>query len=736
MSSRCDNVPDCLDRSDEEFCTFCRAGTLCKGVGCVYTELLYHFENVCPVSERPTARPSVVTKYDPLPPAEIYLDGHGMSRHKPVAGNCSDTTFRCQSGLCIPSYMINNGEKDCPYGEDEDIPWENVTCPGYYRCYEYGLCLHPDLVCNGVYECPNKDDERYCDLPCPGNCTCEGFAYTCSDTFDPRAYLGVRYLDVSETHISDIFLQDMYVIEYLRFLNLSHCQLRSVTMYDMPQLLILDLSYNLLNALSLLNLRDLSGLTWLDLSHNPLVPLLDLSFSAFLKLASLTNLETLLLTNTEVTSISNRALSPLSKLVSLDLSDNKLTTYGFEMFQGVSSLQILYSDDGKLCCEYFHQHSLDMCYAPVDELSSCSDLLRSDLFRVFLWTLSVLSIAGNAGVLVYRTIADEQSTSLPFRLLVKNLCASDLLMGVYLMMIGVADEQFRGQYVEKEREWRHSAWCTAAGFLAFVSSEVSALVICCITLDRLLVLCYPLKANIHLKAKSVIALCCCVWCTCLVLAAVPLVAGLEFYGQNGICLPLPITRQQISEQFYAFAVFIVFNFVLFVLVGVGQLVIYTAVRRTGAATGSKRRQQDTTIARRLFLVVFTDFCCWFPVGLIGLLAFSGVPIPGVVNVWIAIFVLPLNSALNPFLYILNTRLEKVEKRQLEARTKRILMKLQTEIPKLQANKVEDIALACIQSKLVQQERFLRLLGFKEDQTRLLEKSSVDKVNTSGMSGTP
>ena len=64
------------------------------------------------------------------------------------------------------------------------------------------------------------------------------------------------------------------------------------------------------------------------------------------------------------------------------------------------------------------------------------------------------------------------------------------------------------------------------------------------------------------------------------------------------------------------------------------------------------------IARRLITVVVSDFLCWFPICVLGLIALSGVPVPGDVNVAMAIFVLPLNSALNPFLYTVNIVLEK------------------------------------------------------------------------------
>ena len=72
-----------------------------------------------------------------------------------------------------------------------------------------------------------------------------------------------------------------------------------------------------------------------------------------------------------------------------------------------------------------------------------------------------------------------------------------------------------------------------------------------------------------------------------------------------------------------------------------------------------------TIARRLVTIAVSDFLCWFPIGLLGLLASGGVSIPGEVNVAMAIFALPINSAINPFLYTLNRMLERRQQKEHE-----------------------------------------------------------------------
>ena len=204
--------------------------------------------------------------------------------------------------------------------------------------------------------------------------------------------------------------------------------------------------------------------------------------------------------------------------------------------------------------------------------------------------------------------------------------------------------------------------CRTAGFLCLMSSEVSAFIICLITLDRFVVLHLPFS-GLHFETRSAAVASGLAWVTGISLAAVPLLPVTlhwQFYSQTGICVPLPITRHDFAGRDYSFAVIIVFNF----FIAIGQAFVYWSIKLNSmSVTNTTGISHDLTIARRLLTVVVSDFVCWFPIGLLGLLACRGVAVPSEVNVAMAIFVLPLNAALNPFLYTFNMLMERRRKKK-------------------------------------------------------------------------
>ena len=602
-------------------------------------------------------------------------------------------------GYCLPLYVLCNGVPDCPHRDDEH-QCERPACRGLYRCRGSTVCLHPTHVCDGWSQCPQHDDEYFCKLTCPHTCECHGYSYFCTRNVSLSPHPQVRFLHASGSGIEPADLGSNTLLIYL---SLAMCRLTQPGSTLFPNLRYLDLSFNQIESVDAVDMHHFPRMISLSLAGNPITSLFDameqqtanVTFSAllsldlsFVKMTAIDpsalrlfpNMQSLNLSHCQVHHVQGQGFQSLTSLEVLDATRCPLTSIPKSIFRGLTSLRRVLSDNYKVCCPATLPVGfvVSRCLAPNDEISSCDALLRSDLYRFALAVFATLATMGNIFSLVLRVFILKEKQHSGYSMFVTHLCVSDFVMGVYLVIIGGADRAYLGTYLWEDTRWKRSVVCKIAGFLSLLSSEVSASIICMVTVDRFLVVRFPFS-RLHFQRRSAQLCCVVLWTMGTVLAAVPLLpatSSWHFYSQTGICIPLPVTRQDFRGRRYAFAVMIIFNFVLFLLIAAGQLVIYMAVRSQSMAEqdNSDRRRKDLAVAQRLFTVVVSDFLCWFPIGLLGVLASRDTPISGEVNVGMAIFVLPLNSALNPFLYSLNT----IRARRARVREQKLLRTLMAE----------------------------------------------------------
>lgn len=81
--------------------------------------------------------------------------------------------------------------------------------------------------------------------------------------------------------------------------------------------------------------------------------------------------------------------------------------------------------------------------------------------------------------------------------------------------------------------------------------------------------------------------------------------------------------------------------------------MYRSIRGNHQSLAS---HSDATVAKRMALLVFTNFACWTPIAFFGLTAVAGYPLISVTHSKILlVFFYPLNACTNPYLYALVTQ---------------------------------------------------------------------------------
>ena len=110
---------------------------------------------------------------------------------------------------------------------------------------------------------------------------------------------------------------------------------------------------------------------------------------------------------------------------------------------------------------------------------------------------------------------------------------------------------------------------------------------------------------------------------------------------------------------YSVVVFVGLNLLFFLLIGIGQISIFRAKTQSQMSGLNlserqleKREREDKAIAKQLSLIAITDFLCWFPIGVMGVMSVAGHEISREAYTWSAVVILPINSAINPILYTL------------------------------------------------------------------------------------
>jgi leucine-rich repeat-containing G protein-coupled receptor 8 len=290
------------------------------------------------------------------------------------------------------------------------------------------------------------------------------------------------------------------------------------------------------------------------------------------------------------------------------------------MFDGLINILYLQVDSYTLCCAQPKAVSKIQCSAPINEISSCSQLIDIPLLSIAIWYIALFAVFGNFFGAFYRLYLRKTKSS--FAILSINLNIADFLMGIYLYVIAGANLNFDGRYGFEDYFWRHSTSCAFAGVLATLSSEASALFVLFITIDRILIVRFPFSilGQRVLIAKIASGF---IWVISLLLSLVPLFGNEyfdEYYSSSGICISLPLSVIRKPGWEYSMAIFVGANFAIFIGILIGQLVIFMDAVRMGKEVKSQplnQRRREIGLAKTLIAVAVTDIFCWIPIGTIG-----------------------------------------------------------------------------------------------------------------------
>ncbi|XP_046710402.1 follicle-stimulating hormone receptor isoform X2 [Silurus meridionalis] len=299
---------------------------------------------------------------------------------------------------------------------------------------------------------------------------------------------------------------------------------------------------------------------------------------------------------------------------------------------------------------FFEEHCKDVievrCYPEPDAFNPCEDIMGFTYLRVLIWFISVLAVLGNFTVLLV-LLSSRTKLTVP-RFLMCNLAFADLCMGLYLLIIASVDVRTRSHYYNYGIEWQMGAGCGTAGFLTVFASELSVYTLTAITLERWHTITYAMRLERQLRLHHAFGVMAFGWLFSVLAALMP-VMGVSSYMKTSICLPMDV--ETVSSQVYIMLLLFL-NVLAFMAVCACYVRIYVTVRHPASVPDSA----DARVAKRMAVLVFTDFLCMAPISFFAISAALRLPLITVSHAKVVLVLFyPINSCANPFLYAFFTK---------------------------------------------------------------------------------
>ncbi|XP_047426426.1 thyrotropin receptor-like [Mugil cephalus] len=301
--------------------------------------------------------------------------------------------------------------------------------------------------------------------------------------------------------------------------------------------------------------------------------------------------------------------------------------------------------DFALCNERLADDEL-LCTPLPDALNPCEDVMSHGFLRVLVWVVSLLAISANLLVL-FILLTSQQKLSVT-RFLMGQLAFADCCMGMYLMLIASVDFYTRSHYYHYAIAWQTGSGCNLAGTLSVFASELSVYTLTLISLQRWHAIFYAMRPDRKMRLRHAAVLMLVGWLLCVMLALLPVV-GVSSYQKVSICLPMD--TETTAARAYIVTVLMV-NVVAFIVVCLCYIHIYCIVHNPQHDSS----RCDTNMAKRMAVLVFTNFLCLAPISFYGLSAALHQPLMTITDSKVLlVFFYPLNACAHPFFYAILTK---------------------------------------------------------------------------------
>ncbi len=579
--------------------------------------------------------------------------------------------FKCQKSYCIPYSYICDGKWDCLHGEDEILhkslkKLNFLNCVGMFKCAKVVSCLHMADLCDGIKDCLLGDDELFCTLAsvmCPLFCFCLTYVVKCVNF----SYLSVPnlhpYLVIQMKHPT--FFQHLperktgsdYVWNVAKTLQNAHrlilstnkiqhiCSLLSYAVFVVD----LDLSINKIRKISGGCFKNQPKMEFLNLNNNKISQILK---GAFGHQKALRNLD---LSHNNLKSFPSHIFHDNVKLLLLNMAQNTLSDIKPVAFHLIH-IKLLLSMKYHVCCV---AECAQICIANKPWFVSCHNLIPTlPLVFCIYFTAATILVLNGILFLVNQIPHDRNIHKVRTSgMAMTSIWVADLLCGIHLVMLSVANTYYGQNFILVESVWRRSVMCTNIFAVALWYSILSPALLMFLSVSRTITILTPLNA----KIKSVTFNIACIVVNYMVtFVIVCLIILWKMYWSIvltfNLCSPFVDPLNEIQMVKVTIILTVIVQLIALAVITISNSFLVQFIFRSSKDVEkySQKRQSRKSIYVQIFMLTGTNILCWIPVNIIFILLMLSEQFSLKLLIWAIVVMVPINSIVNPTIFLVKT----------------------------------------------------------------------------------
>jgi len=370
----------------------------------------------------------------------------------------------------------------------------------------------------------------------------------------------------------------------------------------------------------------------------------------------MSNIEVLNLDFNRLVQLNEHFGANLKWLKFLYLRENPLHLITGTVLPNNPNLEVVRSDSLMLCCA---THYVRDCCPRRQLLTSCHSLLAFFTAKVSVTIQAIIGMLANGTALYVIMISKQRDPDLPLML---SLVLADCMMVIYLLTMAITDFSSSGNFHVHIAQWSETYTCFGAAISNLISIEVSPSVLSVLSVFRAV----DIQRNKSPSEKLLVQMVTVgIWTatTCLVSFYLYQYNFGNFSVGNNICVIRAIYNQRKvsdAEQFLHYVLLSLNAFQLFVMsVCTVKIAVrvskYQKLGKTVNLRAPFPQTSEMKVETKVSLFLLLNLLCGIRILTVAGMSLADGEGHEKIQVWTAIFAIPLSAAANPFLHTVKLR---------------------------------------------------------------------------------